>query len=200
MTGVVTVWIWNIFRIWDFHTNRLFPHTRRMWNMMICAVSKSREASVYQRSVCFCSGLISCCCVFFPGFTGLWRRPGGEFRNGAGCRRCERCWEQHQHCQVSLKSRTLWDSYGFEMSRTVWSNSRFHPVKAHVLALRMILFKSFKNKIKRLKERSFFLQRKDIWPFCHCVWSCVLHNVEAGWFLWHSFSNLYHLVYWLTIF
>lgn len=51
MTGVVTVWIWNIFRIWDFHTNRLFPHTRRMWNMMICAVSKSREASVYQRSL-----------------------------------------------------------------------------------------------------------------------------------------------------
>lgn len=32
--------------------------------MMICAVSKSREASVYQRSVCFCSGLISCCCLF----------------------------------------------------------------------------------------------------------------------------------------
>lgn len=34
-------------------------------------------------------------------------------------------------------------------------------MKAHVLALRMILFKSFKNKNKHLKERSFFLQQKS---------------------------------------
>lgn len=44
----------------------------------------------------------SCCPVFFPPeFTGLCPHPGGELRNGPGCRVCHRCKEQLKHCQVS---------------------------------------------------------------------------------------------------
>lgn len=78
------------------------------------------------------------------------------------------------------------EHYGIVMA--LRCQEQFGPTQGFILWKHMILFKLFKYKNKRLKERSFFLQRKDIWPFCHCVWSCVLQNVEAGWFLWHSFS------------
>lgn len=75
---------------------------------------KSTDASVDADPFPFCSRSTS---SLLAGFPGLWRYPGGELGNGPGYRGCQRCWEQHQHCQVgepnaglTLHKATSWAS------------------------------------------------------------------------------------------
>lgn len=85
-----------------------FNHLRPRTKSCVCLYSVktswcvdflSEELLLFLIPACFYFGFTSHC-LFASGFVGLWRHPGGQLRNGCGGRGCQRCWEQHQHCQV----------------------------------------------------------------------------------------------------